>query len=116
MEAKRKKSLSFSSFPLFSSVDERCGDASVRHGCTGTSAHLFLANEAPVHAAGGVVPAPDRHSLQHLRFHNVATVFIDVVVGLAVLPKTTVIREKTERKVILIGNISNMLLLYFVHC
>ena len=56
-------------------------------------AHLFLTDEGPVHGAGGIIPAPNRHALQHLCFNNVATVLIDVVVGLADLPKTRDSRE-----------------------
>ncbi len=70
----------------------------MRYGGGGASAHLFLTDEAPVHGAGGVVPAPNRHSLQHLCFHDVTTVLIDVVVGLANLPKTTVRGEKAKEK------------------
>ena len=54
-------------------------------GCS----HLFLADERPVHGAGGVVPAPDGLALQHLCLHNVAAVLVDVVVRLALFPETT---------------------------
>lgn len=69
---------------------------SVRNGGAGASAHLLLADEAAVHAAGGVVPAPDRHALHHTCFHDVATVLVDVVVGLADLPKATVGRQEAR--------------------
>lgn len=68
----------------------------MRHGGAGAGAHLLLADEAPVHAAGGVVPAPDRHSLQHARFHDVAAVLVDVVIGLADLPEATVERQEVR--------------------
>lgn len=64
------------------------------HGGAGAGADLFLADVAPVHAAGGVVPTPDGHSLHYACFHDVAAVLVDVVVGLADLPKATVRREK----------------------
>lgn len=64
-------------------------DASVWSGDAAAGAHLLLADEAPVHAAGGVVPAPNRHALNHLCFHDVAAVLVDVVVGLTFLPETT---------------------------
>lgn len=82
---------------LASSDDQRGVGASVWYGGAGASAHLFLADEAPVHAAGGVVPAPDRHSLQHTCFHDVAAVLVDVVVGLAHLPKSTEDRKREKK-------------------
>lgn len=62
---------------------------SVWHSGTGACDHLFLTDERPVHGAGSVVPAADRYPFHHLCFHNVATVLVDVVVGLAILPKTS---------------------------
>lgn len=79
-----------SSHPRSSSRGWSSGGASVRYGGTGAATHLFLADEAAVHVAGGVVPAPDRHSLQHLSFHDVAAVLVDVVVGFTHLPEATV--------------------------
>lgn len=58
----------------------------MRCGVAGT--HLFLADEGQAHGAGGVVPAADCDALQHLRFHDVTAVLVDVVVGLPDLPKT----------------------------
>jgi len=72
----------------------------VRHGGAGGGGHLLLADEGPVHGAGGVVPAPHRHSLQHLRLHDVAAVLVDVVVGLAGLPETAVRRGGRESNTI----------------
>ncbi len=72
-----------------SSDDQTHADFSVWRGRAGASAHLFLTDEAPVHAARGVIPAADRHALQHACLHNVAAVLIDVVVGLAILPKSS---------------------------
>lgn len=71
---------------------------SVWYGGAGTGAHLFLTDVGPVHCAGGVIPAPYRHSLQHACFHNVATVLVDVVVRFADLPETKVGREKEIEK------------------
>lgn len=58
------------------------------HGSADSGPHLLLTDEAPVHAAGGVVPAPHRHTLQHPSLHDVTAVLVDVVIGLADLPKT----------------------------
>lgn len=61
-------------------------------------AHLLLTDEGQIHAAGSVVPALRRHSLQHLGFHDVTTVLVPVVVGLVRLPETTVREERPSAK------------------
>lgn len=74
---------------MFPSDDQSGVDVSVWHGGAGAGAHLLLTDKGQVHAAGGVEPAAYRHSLHHTCFHDVATVLVDVVVGLADLPETT---------------------------
>lgn len=58
--------------------------------------HFFLTDELYGHLTGSIIPAPNRHALQHLSFHDVTAVLVDVVVRLPLFPETTDRKNKSE--------------------